>query len=74
MSRRLMKLLVVTVSMGVVAAACSSESSAPSATGTSTSATAPSFDLKLGNIMSLTGDLGTYGPPIDERARKPRSR
>ena len=69
MSRRLMKLLVVTVSMGVVAAACSSESSAPSATGTSTSATAPSFDLKLGNIMSLTGDLGTYGPPIDAGAQ-----
>ena len=32
-------------------------------------AAAPSFDLKIGNIMSLTGGLGQYGPPIDLGAR-----
>jgi branched-chain amino acid transport system substrate-binding protein len=30
---------------------------------------APAFDLKIGNIMSLSGGLGQYGPPIDLGAR-----
>ena len=30
---------------------------------------APAFDLKIGNIMSFTGDLAPYGPPIDQGAR-----
>jgi ABC-type branched-subunit amino acid transport system substrate-binding protein len=69
MSRRLVKLLVVTVCLGVIAAGCSSDSSTPSSSGTSGAATAPSFELQLGDIMSLTGDLGTYGPPIENGAQ-----
>ena len=32
-------------------------------------AAAPEFDLKIGNVMSFTGDLAPYGPPIDFGAR-----
>jgi branched-chain amino acid transport system substrate-binding protein len=32
-------------------------------------ATDVAFDLKIGNIMSFTGDLAPYGPPIDLGAR-----
>jgi len=64
-----MRPLVVSVSIGVIAAACSSETSTPPASSGAASAAAPSFDLKLGDIMSLTGDLGTYGPPIEQGAR-----
>jgi branched-chain amino acid transport system substrate-binding protein len=71
MSRRFVRLLGVTVCLGIVAAACSSESSTTTSSPAATSgaATAPSFELQLGDIMSLTGDLGTYGPPIENGAR-----
>ena len=69
MSRGLVKLLVVTVCPGVVAVGCSSESSTTSSPGSDVGGGTPSFDLKLGNIMSLTGDLGTYGPPIENGAQ-----
>ena len=29
---------------------------------------APSFELKIGNVMSFSGDLAPYGPPIDQGA------
>lgn len=73
MSKRIVKLLSVTAILGVVAAGCSeSTTSTPGATETTSSSaapTAPTFDLKLGNIVSLTGDLGAYGAPIDNGAR-----
>jgi branched-chain amino acid transport system substrate-binding protein len=70
MSRRLVKLLTATLALGLIAAGCSEDTSTPPSSGaTSGAGTAPSFDLKLGNIMSLTGDLGTYGPPIDNGAQ-----
>jgi branched-chain amino acid transport system substrate-binding protein len=48
------------------------ETGAPAATGAPAeepAPAAPSFDLKIGNIMSFTGALAPYGPPIDTGAR-----
>ena len=68
MEDRLVRLIVVVTASAVVAAACSSDSTTASP-ATSGPATAPSFDLKIGDIVSLTGDLGTYGPPIENGAQ-----
>ena len=49
------------------------ETGAPADTGapaeTAAPVAAPEFELKLGNVMSFTGDLAPYGPPIDLGAR-----
>jgi ABC-type branched-subunit amino acid transport system substrate-binding protein len=69
MSSRFVRPLGVTVTLVLIAVGCSSETSAGSSGTTSGTGNAPSFDLKLGDIMSLTGDLGTYGPPIENGAQ-----
>ena len=70
MSKRFVSMLAVLLVMAVITAACSDDSpTTPSSGTTSGPAAAPEFDLKLGNIMSLTGDLGTYGPPIENGAQ-----
>ena len=62
------RLAIATVALAVVAAGCSSDgTTTPPAT--SGPASAPSFDLKIGDIVSLTGDLATYGPPIENGAQ-----
>jgi branched-chain amino acid transport system substrate-binding protein len=49
------------------------ETGAPADTGatvdTAAPVEAPEFELKIGNIMSFTGDLAPYGPPIDLGSR-----
>jgi branched-chain amino acid transport system substrate-binding protein len=48
------------------------ETAAPAETGAPAEeppAAAVAFDLKIGNVMSFTGDLAPYGPPIDLGAR-----
>ena len=71
MSIRFVRPLIVTVIVGVIAAGCSNDTTTtpPAGTATTGAGNAPSFDLKLGDIMSLTGDLGTYGPPIENGAQ-----
>jgi branched-chain amino acid transport system substrate-binding protein len=67
MSKVSVKSSVLIVALALVAAACSNDTSSSAApTG---GGTAPTFDLKIGDIMSLTGDLGTYGPPIENGAQ-----
>ncbi len=66
MSKTFVKSSVLIMALALVAAACSSDTSSPAA---SAGGTAPTFDLKIGDIMSLSGDLGTYGPPIENGAQ-----
>jgi ABC-type branched-subunit amino acid transport system substrate-binding protein len=68
MGGRFVRSIIVVTASAVVAAACSSDtpSTPPESSG---SASAPAFDLKIGDIVSLTGDLGTYGPPIENGAQ-----
>ena len=67
MRRRISKALVVSAVTVFTAVACSSNTT--TSPGASTGGgTAPSFDLKIGDIVSLTGDLGPYGPAIDKGA------
>jgi len=68
-SRLLPRIAVLGV-MALVAAACQNSSSETGGGGTTGGPqSAPSFELRIGNIMSLTGDLSPYGPHIDEGAR-----
>jgi ABC-type branched-subunit amino acid transport system substrate-binding protein len=67
MSKALVKPAILIVALALIAAACSSDTSSPPAA--SSGGTAPTFDLKIGDIMSFTGDLGTYGPPIENGAQ-----
>ena len=62
------RLAFATVALAVIAAGCSNDSTT-TPPATSGAAGAPSFDLKIGDIVSLTGDLGTYGPPIENGAQ-----
>ena len=68
MSPLLRPLAVILV---VLAAACGGgdegEEAAP--TGTETAAAAPSFELRIGPVLPLTGDLASYGPSQAEAAR-----
>ena len=66
MSKTLVRSSVMIVALALVAGACSNDTSS---TATSPGGAAPTFDLKIGDIMSLTGDLGTYGPPIENGAQ-----
>ncbi len=68
MAYKSLRLAIVTTAWVVVAAGCSSDGTTPTQ-ATSAPASAPSFDLKIGDIVSLTGDLGTYGPPIENGAQ-----
>jgi ABC-type branched-subunit amino acid transport system substrate-binding protein len=67
MRNRLSRAAVVATVVALTAVACSNSTTttpaAPSGGGT-----APSFDLKIGDIVSLTGDLAPYGPAIDKGA------
>src|SRR5919109_3220146 len=68
MSPLLRPLAVILV---VLAAACGGgdegEEAAP--TGTETAAAAPSFELRVGPVLPLTGDLASFGPSQAEAAR-----
>jgi ABC-type branched-subunit amino acid transport system substrate-binding protein len=68
MAYKSLRLAIVTTAWVVVAAGCSSDGTTPTQ-ATSGPGSAPSFDLKIGDIVSLTGDLGTYGPPIENGAQ-----
>jgi branched-chain amino acid transport system substrate-binding protein len=68
MAHTSVRLAIVTVALAVVAAGCSSDTTT-TPPATSGPASAPSFDLKIGDIVSLTGDLATYGPPIENGAQ-----
>ncbi len=63
--RTLTAVALISVLM-LVAASCSKSSTSNTPSG---SANHPSFDLKIGDIVALSGDLATYGPPIDKGAR-----
>jgi len=62
------RLAFATVALAMIATGCSNDS-ATTTPETSGPASAPSFDLKIGDIVSLTGDLGTYGAPIENGAQ-----
>jgi ABC-type branched-subunit amino acid transport system substrate-binding protein len=66
MRKRFWRAAVVATVVALTAAACSSTTTTPAAS--SGGGTAPSFDLKIGDIVSLTGDLAAYGPAIDKGA------
>jgi branched-chain amino acid transport system substrate-binding protein len=67
MGRPSLRAAIVATIVALTATACGSDSSSP-ATSSSSAQSAPSFDLKIGDIVSLTGDLAPYGPPIDKGA------
>ena len=56
---RLITLVVALLAIGFVTGASAS------GRGTSSRAATPSFQLRIGAIMPLTGDLGTFGPSIN---------
>lgn len=66
----------IALTVATVAAGCGGSSSSSGTAGTSTGAAAgggaassASFTLRVGDIMSFTGDLGSYGPSLDAAAR-----
>lgn len=64
--------LALLVVAGSVAIAAGCNAGGESAGGTTTTAAANSektFTLRVGNIMSFTGDLSSYGPSLDAAAR-----
>ena len=67
MRKRLSRAAVVATVVALTAVACSNSTTTTSA-GSSGGGTAPAFDLTIGDIVSLTGDLSAYGPAIDKGA------
>jgi branched-chain amino acid transport system substrate-binding protein len=67
MMRRSRGILTLVAVFGLVAAACNSGTTG-GASPSASAGSAPSFDLKVGDLVSLTGDLADYGPPIDKGA------
>src|SRR6266550_9181749 len=67
MRKRLSRAAVVATVVALTAVACSNSTTTTPA-GSSGGGTAPAFDLKIGDIVSLTGDLSAYGPAIDKGA------
>ena len=64
---RLSRAAVVAMVVALTAVACSNSTTTTSA-ASSGGGTAPAFDLKIGDVVSLTGDLAAYGPAIDKGA------
>jgi ABC-type branched-subunit amino acid transport system substrate-binding protein len=65
MRRRFLAALVAgaVVAVGLIAAGCGGDGDDEAAPQT------PSFELKVGNLVSFTGDLSPFGRPIDQAAR-----
>jgi ABC-type branched-subunit amino acid transport system substrate-binding protein len=68
MRHRSLSFLALVSVLAIVANACSSNTPSTS-TSTTGGATAASFDLKIGDLVSLSGDLASYGPAIDKGAQ-----
>ena len=66
--RNLIATVAVVSALAIVAGACSNtETSAASPSATASAN--PSFDLRIGDIVALSGDLAPYGPAIDKGAQ-----
>lgn len=67
--QRISRALVTATAGAVLVAATAGSVAARPAAGTTAAAPAPSFELRIGNVMAFTGQLAGFGPSLDQSAK-----